>query len=99
MKRREFLSCLLLLGGGRILAEAIGNLSSWLTPGPLSHGGGHATMLTTLTVRRSADGKSLPDFRSAHVYDPWPDVRGRSQSREFTLEDWNRSPFIILVDL
>jgi hypothetical protein len=62
-------------------------------------GGGHATMLTTLTVRRSADGKSLPDFLSARVYDPWPDAKGRSQNRDFTLQDWNQSPFIILVDV
>jgi len=61
-------------------------------------GGGHATMLTTLTVRRSADGKSLPDFLSARVYDPWPDEKGRSQNHVFTLADWNQSPYIILVD-
>jgi len=62
-------------------------------------GGGHATMLTSLTVRRSADGKSLPEFRSARVYDPWPDLKGRAQNHDFTLEDWNHSPYIILVDL
>jgi hypothetical protein len=61
-------------------------------------GTGHATMLIGLTVRRSADGKSLPEFRSARVYDPWPDEKGRSQSRDFTLGDWNRSPFILLID-
>jgi hypothetical protein len=64
-----------------------------------SGGGGHGTMLTTLTVRRSADRKSLPDFVSARVYDPWPDAKGRSQNHVFTLEDWNRSPYIILVDV
>jgi len=59
---------------------------------------GHATMLTTLTVRRSADGKSLPSFVSARVYDPWPDAKGRSQNHDFALEDWNQSPYLILVD-
>jgi len=62
-------------------------------------GTGHATMLIGLTVRRSADGKSIPEFRSARVYDPWPDANGRSHQRDFTLDDWNRSPFIILVDV
>ena len=57
-------------------------------------GSGHATMLTSLTVRRSADRKSSPEFRAAGVYDPWP---GRER-RAFTLEDWNRTPYIILVD-
>lgn len=58
-------------------------------------GSGHATMLTSLTVRRSADRKSSPEFRAAGVYDPWP---GRER-RAFTLEDWTRTPYIILVDV
>jgi hypothetical protein len=67
--------------------------------GSISAGGtGHATMLTILTVRRALGAKTLPDFRSAYVYDPWPaDLRART--REFTLEEWNQSPFIILVDI
>jgi len=56
-------------------------------------------MLIGLTVRRSVDGKSLPEFRSARVYDPWPDEKGRSRNRDFTLQDWKQSPFIILIDL
>jgi hypothetical protein len=58
-------------------------------------GSGHATMLTSLTVRRSTDRKSSPEFRAAGVYDPWP---GRER-RAFTLEDWTRTPYIILVDV
>lgn len=56
---------------------------------------GHATMLTHLSVRRAAGGAVVPEFYSASVYDPW----GGLGSRVFTQEDWNRSPFIVLIDL
>jgi hypothetical protein len=57
-------------------------------------GTGHATMLTHLTVRR-ANRNTVPELHSASVYDPWF-ARG---SQAFTQEDWNRSPFIVLIDL
>jgi|SRR5450432_2919416 len=63
--------------------------------GTLHPGGtGHATMLTDLAVRRANQG-AVPELYSARVYDPW---FGRG-SEVFTREDWNRSPFIVLVDL
>lgn len=63
--------------------------------GTLNPGGsGHATMLTDLAVRRANRG-AVPELYSARVYDPW---FGRG-SQAFTREDWNRSPFIVLVDL
>jgi hypothetical protein len=37
----------------------------------------------------------VPELHSASVYDPWS-ARG---SQAFTQEDWNRSPFIVLIDL
>lgn len=58
-------------------------------------GSGHATMLTHLSVRRPASRVTSPEFHSARVYDPWP---GRG-SRVFTLDDWNQSPFVILIDV
>ena len=57
-------------------------------------GPGHATMLTHLSVRRKGPG-SVPELYSAHVYDPWP---GR-KSAPFTQDDWNRTPYIVLVSL
>ena len=56
---------------------------------------GHATMVTHLTVRRAATRDKLPELVSARVYDPWRGVG----SRVFTQDDWNRSPFIVLVSL
>ncbi|MEO8190465.1 MAG: papain-like cysteine protease family protein [Acidobacteriota bacterium] len=58
-------------------------------------GTGHATMLTHLTVRRPVARGALPELHSARVYDPW--LKGGS--RVFTQDDWNRSPYIILIDL
>jgi hypothetical protein len=57
-------------------------------------GTGHATMLTHLSVRRK-NRSTLPELYSARVYDPWP---GR-ESAVFTQDDWNRTPFIVLIDL
>ncbi|MEO8432776.1 MAG: papain-like cysteine protease family protein [Acidobacteriota bacterium] len=57
-------------------------------------GTGHATMLTHLTVRR-ASRNTLPTLHSASVYDPWY-ARG---NQPFTAEDWDRSPFIVLIGL
>jgi hypothetical protein len=56
---------------------------------------GHATMLTHMTVRRPATRDRIPELYSASVYDPWRGVG----SRVFTQDDWNRSPFIVLVNL
>jgi hypothetical protein len=58
-------------------------------------GPGHATMLTHISVRRRTGGATLPELYSARVYDPWP---GR-KSAVFTADDWNRTPYIILIDL
>ncbi len=60
-----------------------------------SDGTGHATMLTHMSVRRPIGRGAGPELHSARVYDPW----GGSGSRVFTLEDWNRTPYIILIDL
>ncbi|MEO8432104.1 MAG: hypothetical protein ABI592_11395 [Acidobacteriota bacterium] len=58
-------------------------------------GSGHATMLTNLSVRRPTNRSTSPELSSARVYDPW---FGRG-SRVFTQEDWDRSPYVVLVDL
>ena len=58
-------------------------------------GTGHATMLTHLSVRRPIARGPGPELYSARVYDPW---LGRG-SRVFTLEDWNQSPYVILIDV
>lgn len=60
-----------------------------------SDGSGHATMLTHLSVRRPVSRLTSPEFHSARVYDPWP---GRER-RVFTLDDWNQSPYVILIDV
>ncbi len=58
-------------------------------------GTGHAPMLTHLSVRRPIARSAGPELHSARVYDP----SGGRGSRVFTLEDWNQTPYIILIDL
>jgi hypothetical protein len=55
--------------------------------------GGHATMLTHLSVRKRAGTGNVTEFRSASVYDPWP---GQS-THAFSADDWRCTRFIAVI--